>query len=431
MTDGPRVAVIGGGIGGLCLAQGLRRAGVDVAVYERDRDPADRWEGYRIHVDPAGARSLRACLPDRLWQAFLATSAPGGPIGFLTERLEHLVEVEEAIAYPQASDPAEDHYAVDRRALRRLLLAGLDDVVHFGAEHESYEVRGDGVVARFADGREVEADLLVGADGVGSRVRRRLLPDAEPVPAGVVGLAGKVPLGPDVPEELRHGMHVVADAGPGALFTAAFRPPAGAREALAQVTGQPAPPIDEPYLLTAFVTTPEHVPDDLDTDDPDALAALVDGLTRTWHPDLRRLLAAGDPASRGASAFVVAPPVPAWEPSRVTLLGDAVHAVPATGGLGGNAALCDARRLTQVLAPGPADLVAAVGAYEADLREHGTATIEDALGVRDQMLAGGVWRTRASRAWLRLCARSTRLRRLTFADGDRALSRPRAWELRA
>ena len=70
--------MIGGGIGGLCLAQGLRRSGVAVAVYERDRDPASRWEGYRIHVNPAGARSLHACLPEHLWRAFLATAAPGG-----------------------------------------------------------------------------------------------------------------------------------------------------------------------------------------------------------------------------------------------------------------------------------------------------------------------------------------------------------------
>ena len=426
--------MIGGGIGGLCLAQGLRRSGVAVAVYERDRDPASRWEGYRIHVNPAGARSLHACLPEYLWRAFLATAAPGGPIGFLTERLAPLVEVEEAIAYPRGDDPSEDHYAVDRRALRRLLLAGLDDVVGFGAEYESWEPGPDGrVVARFADGRRVEADLLVGADGVGSRVRRQLLPGAEPVSAGVVGIAGKVALTPEarrwVPAALQQGMHIVSDPGPGALFTAAYRPPDGAREVLAEVTGRAAPAIDEPYLLTAFVTAPHHLPPDIDTADPEALAGATDALTRGWHPDLRRLLASCDPASRGASAFAVAPGIPRWEPSRVTLLGDAVHAVPATGGLGGNAALRDARRLTQALAARPADLVAAVGAYHADLREHGTATIDDALAVRDQMLAGGLWRTRASRAWFRLCARSATLRRMTFADGDRDVSRPRPWEL--
>jgi 2-polyprenyl-6-methoxyphenol hydroxylase-like FAD-dependent oxidoreductase len=53
------VVVIGGGIGGLCLAQGLRKAGVPVSVYERDRTPTSRLQGYRIHVSPRGAGSLR------------------------------------------------------------------------------------------------------------------------------------------------------------------------------------------------------------------------------------------------------------------------------------------------------------------------------------------------------------------------------------
>lgn len=122
------VIVIGGGIGGLCLAQGLRSAGISVEVHERDASPGSRWEGYRIHVNPAGSRSLRACLPPRLWDAFVATSGRGGDFGFLTDQLDQLLVVEESIMYPgRAAGPAEDHYAVDRSTLRRLLLAGLDD----------------------------------------------------------------------------------------------------------------------------------------------------------------------------------------------------------------------------------------------------------------------------------------------------------------
>ena len=57
------VIVIGGGIGGLCLAQGLKRAGISVAVYERDRTLTDRLQGYRVHINPSGSRALHACLP--------------------------------------------------------------------------------------------------------------------------------------------------------------------------------------------------------------------------------------------------------------------------------------------------------------------------------------------------------------------------------
>ncbi|MGH3588049.1 MAG: NAD(P)-binding protein, partial [Pseudonocardia sp.] len=113
-----RVLVAGGGIGGLALAQGLRRAGVDVAVHERDRGIGSRWEGYRIHINPTGARALHALLPAAGWQEFVATAGPGGDFGFLTEQLRELVVVEQAIMYPGAVDPAENHYAADRATLR-------------------------------------------------------------------------------------------------------------------------------------------------------------------------------------------------------------------------------------------------------------------------------------------------------------------------
>src|SRR5436305_7354984 len=68
-----RVLVIGAGLGGLCLAQGLRKAGVEVAVYERDGGLSVRTQGHRIHIDSRGEQALRECLPSRLYDLFLAT----------------------------------------------------------------------------------------------------------------------------------------------------------------------------------------------------------------------------------------------------------------------------------------------------------------------------------------------------------------------
>jgi 2-polyprenyl-6-methoxyphenol hydroxylase-like FAD-dependent oxidoreductase len=432
----PRVLVIGGGIGGLCLAQGLRKAGVPVTVFERDTHPAARWEGYRIHIDPAGARALRACLPDKLWDAFLATSAPGGDFGFLTQQLTELLVVEEAISHPRGTDPAENHYAVDRRALRRLLLAGLGDTVRFGAEFQRYERTDDGtVVAHFADGGQETGDLLVGADGTGSRVRRQYLPAAEPTAAGVVGLANKLVLTDDVltwlPPRLRQGMNLITGTGPFALFTSAYLPPPRAREVLADAMGASAadvPPVDQPYVLSALVAAPATLPSRVTELDGEALRAVAETVVAGWHPAVRRMLADSEPEARGAVAFRVSPQTPPWRPGTVTLLGDAIHTVPPTGGLGGNAALRDAHRLTRLLAGG-GDLLTAVGTYEDDVRDHGYATIREALGVRDQMLAGGVLATVAMRGWLRLCRHITPLRRRSFGDSDAEVSNPRPWEL--
>ena len=74
-----RVLVIGGGIGGLCLAHGLRAAGVEVRVYERGHTRDDWLQGYRIHLNPAGSTALHACLPAAQWAAFEAGVAARGP----------------------------------------------------------------------------------------------------------------------------------------------------------------------------------------------------------------------------------------------------------------------------------------------------------------------------------------------------------------
>jgi 2-polyprenyl-6-methoxyphenol hydroxylase-like FAD-dependent oxidoreductase len=58
-----RIIIIGAGIGGLCLAQGLKLSGLNVLVYERDRHPTDRLQGYRLHISTEGSQALENCLP--------------------------------------------------------------------------------------------------------------------------------------------------------------------------------------------------------------------------------------------------------------------------------------------------------------------------------------------------------------------------------
>jgi phytoene dehydrogenase-like protein len=67
------VAVAGGGLGGLCLAQGLLKAGIDVTVYERDARLAGRRQGYRLHVDARAGLALEQCLPPESLALFQAT----------------------------------------------------------------------------------------------------------------------------------------------------------------------------------------------------------------------------------------------------------------------------------------------------------------------------------------------------------------------
>jgi 2-polyprenyl-6-methoxyphenol hydroxylase-like FAD-dependent oxidoreductase len=79
--------------------------------------------------------------------------------------------------------------------LRQVLLAGLDDIVHFDKTFTRYEQHPDGTVsAQFVDGSSATGDLLVAADGSNSRVRRQYLPHATLTDTGVIAVGGKVPL---------------------------------------------------------------------------------------------------------------------------------------------------------------------------------------------------------------------------------------------
>src|SRR5689334_11393840 len=82
------VIVIGAGTGGMCLAHGLRRAGIRVSVFERDRTRRDGLHGYRVGIDPHGSRALKECLPPDLYRTFVATCArEPETFAFLDERL--------------------------------------------------------------------------------------------------------------------------------------------------------------------------------------------------------------------------------------------------------------------------------------------------------------------------------------------------------
>src|SRR5271156_4401125 len=193
MTNDMHVLIIGGGIGGLCLAQGLKKAGVEVSVYERDRTPSARLQGYRIHIDPDGSRALHECLPVDLWEIFASTCGDFSQ-GFtmLNEKLEELMKFRQ---HPAAVDPIACHRQVSRMSLRQILLAGLGDAVHFDKRFERYQRHPDGrIVAFFDDCSTAEGSVLVAADGVNSRVRKQYLPGNEPIETGVISLGGKIPL---------------------------------------------------------------------------------------------------------------------------------------------------------------------------------------------------------------------------------------------
>ena len=348
-VSGPRVAVAGGGLGGLCLAQGLLKAGIDVTVYERDARLASRRQGYRLHVDARAGLALEQCLPPESLALFQATCGDASTrLTVVSERLRVLNEQRRG----ESTDPyapATLSTSVNRQTLREVLAAGLDGRLVFGCELTGYEAGQDGVRLRFADGRQAEADLLVGANGVGSAVRRQYLPAAAPADTGTRCVYGKTPLGPadldGLPFALRDG------------FTAVVGGQIGMATGLVRFRQRPerAAPWLSPagdYLMWAVAGDGGRfgVADErLTAMSPAELHALTAKLIRSWHPDLRALHARAAVDETFLVRIRTSPPVPPWPPSRVTLLGDAIHAMSPARGSGANTALQDAALLCRTL----------------------------------------------------------------------------------
>jgi 2-polyprenyl-6-methoxyphenol hydroxylase-like FAD-dependent oxidoreductase len=371
-----RVAIIGAGLGGLCLAQGLRDSGVAVSVHERDADMASRRQGYRIHIGPGGAAALGQCLPPALYELFVASSGQSAhKITVMNPRLRTLKEFPTNEPHVGMSVPA------DRRTLRQVLLAGLDDVVRFGHDFKRYELRGDRVHAYFSDGSKVEVDVLVGADGIGSVVRRQLLPDAEPVSTGTEIIYGKTLLDDAtcalVPAALCEGF-VAVTASPRPMGMALGLLELTERPPVAAARLQPGLRVDDcsDYLMWALSGPSRSFPAALHEFDSKALRDVALGVIRRWHPHLRDLVGRCELHQTFALTVHESPVIRPWLPSRVTVLGDAVHAMSPAGGSGANVALQDAALLRRVLTEGdPNDPIPSIAQYETSMIDNGFAAI--------------------------------------------------------
>ena len=352
-----RVLVIGGGLGGLCLAQGLRKAGISVAVYERDSEPLARTQGYRVLIDTRGDQALHECLPPNLYELFLATR--GQPSKGLTVFSVVDGQLQEAVIMGFPEDGSSEFVtvgsAVDRLTLRQILLAGLDDVVHFGKEFTRYEQQHDGTIrAYFAEGTSATGDVLVAADGVSSRIREQFLPHAEVIDTETRWLGGKTILTNELramlPSQLAETFASVVSVGQSMVFgLVVFRQ--DPNQAAAHLWPGLRFPKAVDYVFWG-VLAQRHL-----------LAVSDDELNAMPGPDLQRLvltLSVDRPQTlctlieqcRPGETFVLkmryAKPVKHWQTSNITLLGDAIHVMPPNGS-GANTALRDASLLARRL----------------------------------------------------------------------------------
>ncbi|CAM3277417.1 FAD-dependent oxidoreductase [Stackebrandtia soli] len=390
-----RVLVVGGGTGGLCLAHGLVRAGIEVAVFERDHHRADGLHGYRVGINADGSRALAECLSAELYDTFVATCARAPRyLNVYTERLTTTA----SFPLPVPDDPIDSEKSVSRMTLRQVLLTDLDDVIHYGKKFVGYDrLEGERVTARFADGTSETGDLLVGADGTNSAVRRQLLPHATVRDSGVVAIAAKVPVTPEtralIPDEAYQGISMVfAPKGRFCILhsmefkwdgAGAVKVGVGASDT-ALIERWPGLLFDNTrdYLNWGLSAAATAFPPDVMRMRGRELIDVALAMTPGWHPKLRRLFELADPGSVFPVAIRTSEPVDSLPPGPVTLLGDAIHTMTPGQGVGANTALMDAADLCRRLVEardGERTLLDATSAYEAEMLPRGFSRVAESL----------------------------------------------------
>ncbi|WGX95014.1 FAD-dependent monooxygenase [Nocardioides sp. L-11A] len=333
------VGIVGGGIGGLAAAIGLRAQGIGVTVFEQA--PEFGRVGADINLTPNAVRAI-----DGL----------GGGVGAAIRdsaarpsyRISRTWDTGEETSRLEMGAAAERKYAAPQLTIHRAdLLTALEDalpgdVIRLGRRLTSLEQPAGGPVRLgFDDGTTAEIDVAVGADGIHSSVRSELFGAERPEFTGVVAFRAVVPTDRlDVPS---------LDA-----FTKWWGP-----DPETQIVTFPLNRGRDTFI---FATTPQESWTEESWTTPGDVAELR-AMYESFHPEARALLAACDTVLK--SALYVRDPLPRWSVGRATLLGDAAHPMMPFMAQGAAMSVEDAVVLTRALAGGGSDVGRALAVYEA------------------------------------------------------------------
>lgn len=374
------VLIIGAGLGGICLAQALHKNNIPYKLFEQDQKSNFRAQGYRLRITQDGVAALQEALTPELFTLFEKTCAGTANMGIRIKPDGTPSPAKPGLGPPPQTMPG-SVYTIDRSTFRETLLTSLEDQVFFGKSLTHYEVHDDKVTALFTDGTSEDGALLVGADGVRSRVRKQYIPKYAGIDSGMRIIFGKTPLTPEfldkLPENHRRGMSLVTDpddaSQPTLLFESIHFPHAD----------EVSFPLPSPYMYWCLLARASTLPISDEKSwhiSPQDAADLSCDLTKSWNPALQSVFDMQDESQAAVRSILSAmPEIAPWEPSsRVTLLGDAIHVMPPTGAMGANTALRDAgdlaRRIVEAGCAGGVD-TDVIGAYEADLREFAKTAI--------------------------------------------------------
>jgi salicylate hydroxylase len=333
MPRQPRIAIVGGGIGGLAAALALERRGAETVVYEQSGELSEIGAG--LNLTPNAVKALRAL------DLEAAVNAIAAETNFLNIRSwksgRYISRTKRADFRERFGAP---NLSVHRADLLEVLAGALKTTqIRFGARCVGVDGGAHGASARFADGSAIEADVVVGADGIHSAVRESLFGADKPRFTGCICWRGMAP----------------ADAVPDDIDTQNGLMWMGPRGHV----------VHYPVRRGELVNIVAHIDSDAWTEESWTHECDVSEVMTTyaaWHPALTKLYPCSERWYKWA--LYDRDPLETWSIGRATLLGDSAHAMLPYLGTGAGMAIEDACVLAAAVARDGDNLGTALANYE-------------------------------------------------------------------
>ncbi|HMK18419.1 MAG TPA: NAD(P)/FAD-dependent oxidoreductase [Chitinophagaceae bacterium] len=367
LLQNKRIAIVGGGPGGLTLARLLQLKGAAVKVYERDLNKNARLQGTTLDLhEESGLKALRKA---QLLDEFKKNFRPGA------DRMIIVNENAEIFFSDHEGKPEEDfgseHFRpeIDRGPLRNMLLESLQpDTVVWDSQFASMQKQNDGWLLHFKNKTSVYADIVIGADGANSKIRPYIT-DIKSFYSGVSGVLGSVydpeTTAPKINKLLKDGK--IMAFGGGKCFIVASKGDGSLAFYLSYKT-------DESHLKN------------LDLADKTKLLSWFKKDFAEWGNVWHELF------ENAETPFI---PIPiycmplnqTWEAlPNLTMLGDAAHLMPPFAGEGVNMAMLDALELSECLCnENFNDIRTSIASYENQMRKRAAESAQESLENGDKM----------------------------------------------
>lgn len=306
MATKPQILIVGAGIGGLTAAIALRQAGFGVEVFERAAELKEIGAGIGLSANAIRVLKHLGLMEQVVNRGTVIKTAVGytSEGGTLSRLPINLTDVPSVCLH--------------RAELQQALFSAVPPAcVHLGEEFVHFEKTSKGVSAHFVSGRTASGDVLIGADGLRSRVRAQLIGDGEPVYRGYQCWRG------------------VCNHPASELLTETFG--LGLRAGLVPIGRRG----------TAWWCTANEA--EFANDAPEDAKSKLLRWFGNWHQPIPDVIGGTDPTAIIKTAMYDRRPVKTWSKECCTLLGDAAHPTTPNMGQGGCMAIEDGAMLVRCL----------------------------------------------------------------------------------